>query len=524
MNDRRRALAAALCGAVAVPAFGLPGALPVPLLTLLLSVLPIASLAGLLYLLPTLRPRQAAAIGYAWGLGFFLAGVSWVYVSLAQFSGLPAPVAAMATAVFCAFLALYPALATFTYAWLNSRSLPANVGERPLAISLFAALWVGTEWVRGTLFTGFPWLGIGYAQMPPSPLAGYASVVGVYGVGFISVLLAGLTVTTARTLQKTTGPRLRTVLPALACISTLLGFGAVLRAMDWTTPVGAPLPVRLFQGNVPQDVKWQPEHLTRSVETYLGLLNGLNRDEGVPGTAGEPVLHVFPETAIPLLFDQIPDDLLRALSRRGPTLLGGAVRTPEGGYLNAAIALPRDTAQADGAYAKHHLVPFGEFSPPGFAWFFRALRIPMADFTSGAKGQRPLMMAGARIAPNICYEDLFGEELLPALRGPEGATLLVNLSNTAWFGDSLAQPQHLQIGRMRALETGRVMLRATNSGMTAMIYPNGMVGALLAPFTTGVLSVDAQPHSGLTPYGRWGNALILAIALVIVVYYGRKFR
>ncbi len=499
-----------LLGALAVPGFGLPFSLesavsPAPTWHHLLPLLPIVSIAGLLQRIATAGVRAAALTGWAWGLGCFLAGVSWLYVSLSQFSGLPAVAAALATLVFAAFLALYPMLACAAYAKLRARH-----GEA-LRVALFAALWTLCEWLRGTLFTGFPWLSLGYAQVPPSPLAGYASSLGVYGVGFVSVLVAGAA------LQWHRGESRRR---ALITLLLVLGLGALLRAMVWVTPIGEPVSVRLLQGNVAQAIKWEPEHLKRSVNSYLALLNHLARDPAAADSA-RPMLTVLPETAIPLLFTQIPEEVIQALTRQSDTLLGVAVGTLDGGYANAAMALPKGATRPEGIYAKQHLVPFGEYAPPGFGWFFRLLRIPMADFTAGAAQQAPLRLAGLNIAPNICYEDLFGEELLPALRD---STLLINLSNTAWFGDSLAQPQHLQIARLRALETGRVMLRATNSGMTAMIQPNGEVTARLAPFTAAVLRVEAQGYTGLTPYAKWGNALILLIVVVIIALGWRRRR
>jgi apolipoprotein N-acyltransferase len=350
---------------------------------------------------------------------------------------------------------------------------------------LFAGLWMLTEWLRGTLFTGFPWLAVGYSQSPPSPLAGWATVLGVYGVGFIVALIAALLALAWRRPA------------AWISILLLLGGGALLRAMDWTQPQGAPLKVSLLQGNVPQSLKWDPRRLPLSIDTYVGLAR-----------ANPAPLVVLPETAIPLYFSEVPRDVLRSLTANGDALIGVAVNTTDGGYSNGAVALSPQMAPR--AYAKRHLVPFGEYPPPGFAWFFRFARIPMSDFTAGPPLQAPLEIAGQRIAANICYEDLFGEELLASL---PAATLLVNLSNTAWFGDSLAQPQHLQIARLRAIETGRVMLRATNTGMTAMVHPDGSIAAVLPPFTAAALTVEAQGRTGLTPYARWGNALALLIAL-----------
>jgi apolipoprotein N-acyltransferase len=284
-------------------------------------------------------------------------------------------------------------------------------------------------------------------------------------------------------------------------ILLLLASGALLRGIDWTQPHGAPLKVSLLQGNVPQSLKWDPKRLPLSIETYIGLAK-----------ANPAALTVLPETAIPLYFSEVPRDVLRSLTTHGDALIGVAVGTTDGGYTNGAVALTPQLVPR--AYAKRHLVPFGEYPPPGFAWFFRFARIPMSNFTAGTSQQAPLDIAGQRIAPNICYEDLFGEELLASL---PAATLLVNLSNTAWFGDSLAQPQHLQIARLRALETGRVMLRATNTGMTAMVNPDGSIAAALPPFTTASLVVEAQGRTGMTPYARWGNALALLIAVAAVL-------
>lgn len=439
---------------------------------------PTLALGGLfLFWRRAANARAAALLGLAWGTGFFLCGVSWVYVSLSQFGGMAPPAAAAATLLFCLYLALFPALAGGLFRRWQGHTLRDAL--------LFAGLWTLTEWLRGVLFTGFPWLAIGYSQSPPSPLAGWASVLGVYGVGFIVALAGALLAVGWRK-------------PATwAAIVLLLAGGGLLRAMDWTQPAGSPITVSLLQGNVPQSLKWDPKRLPLSVDTYLRLA------KEHPAT-----LTVLPETALPLYFSEVPRDVLRGLTSHGDALFGVAIGTTDGGYTNGAVALSPELAAK--AYAKRHLVPFGEYPPPGFAWFFRFAQIPMSNFTAGTPRQPPLDVAGQRIAPNICYEDLFGEELLGAL---PAATLLVNLSNTAWFGDSLAQPQHLQIAQLRAIETGRVMLRATNTGMTAMVDADGIIAAALPPFTTAALVVQAQGRSGLTPYARWGNLLALLIAV-----------
>ncbi|MCX8086333.1 MAG: apolipoprotein N-acyltransferase [Rhodocyclaceae bacterium] len=426
-------------------------------------------------------PGIAARLGFTWGLGFFLAGVSWVYVSLHEVGGMAAPLAVIATVLFCAYLALFPALAGYLACRLASADFRQDV-------LMLAGIWTLTEALRGALFTGFPWLAVGYSATPPNPLAGFAPVLGIHGMNFLVALLAAL-------LAHGTASWARTA-TVLTVIGLLAGTGQLLRGMAWTSPVGAPLMVALLQGNVPQSLKWEPERLPLSLDTYARLAQ-----------EHPAALTVLPETAIPLFFDQVPDELWQTLMRHGDLLVGIAVRHREGGYVNGAVALTQAGAQS---YAKRHLVPFGEYVPPGFAWFFDLVKIPMSDFSAGPPRQPPLAVAGQKIAPNICYEDLFGVELLEAL--PE-ATLLINLSNTAWFGRSLAQDQHLQIARLRALETGRMMLRATNTGMTAAIAPDGRVIASLPPFTTGALVVTVQGYTGLTPYARWGDTLSLLLAI-----------
>ncbi|QDX82995.1 apolipoprotein N-acyltransferase [Denitratisoma sp. DHT3] len=472
-------LAAAL-GAATVAGFAPLELFPLPLFTL----------AGLFALWRRAgSARSAALLGLAWGLGFFLVGVSWVYVSLHDVGGMAAPLAAVATLLFCAVLALFPALVGYGYGRLRTR--------QPLPDALLlTGLWTLGEWLRGWIFTGFPWLALGYSQTPPSPLAGFAPILGVYGVGAIVALMAALA---APGLDRAAAqPPHRLTLPLM--LALIVG-GAALRLVPWSHPVGAPLDVALLQGNVPQSIKWNPEQLPLSLERYRRL------------AAAHPAqLTVLPETAIPLFLDQIPLDYLTALAGKGELLLGTALRQAGGGYVNGAVALtPGGGLQT---YAKRHLVPFGEYVPPGFAWFFGLVRIPLSDFSAGPPRQPPLTIGGQRVAPNICYEDLFGEEILRAL---PAATLLINLSNTAWFGDSLTQPQHLQISRLRALETARPMLRATNTGMTAAIAPDGRVTAVLPAFRTDALVVSVQGHAGITPYMRHGNKAAVGLALLACV-------
>lgn len=470
---RKSLLAAFLSGAATVAGFAPFAIFPLPFITL-----------ALLFLLwrGAHSPRYAALLGFAWGLGFFLAGVSWVYVSLHDIGGMALPLAATATLLFCACLALFPALAGYGF----KRFAAGTAGRDAL---LMAGLWALSEWLRGWLLTGFPWLSLGYSQVGLSPLAGYAPLLGSYGVSFLLALIAALLAFGWWRYQ------------FLAVALATFAAGALLQRVHWTEPTGEIVSVSLLQGNIPQSLKWDPARLDLSFDAYRRLAR-----------KHPAQFIVLPETAIPLLFDQIPRNYLRELSGGRELLLGAATRIDGGDYANAAFTLNRDGPR--GIYAKSHLVPFGEYAPPGFGWFFDLVRIPMTDFGAGTKQPKPLDVAHLKVAVNICYEDLFGEEIIRQL---PGATVLINLSNTAWFGHSLAQQQHLQISRMRAIETGRPMLRATNTGMTAAIEPDGSVSAVLPAFVEDALTVDVQGYSGATPYVLIGNAGAVLLALLALM-------
>jgi apolipoprotein N-acyltransferase len=449
--------------------------------------LPVVSLAVLFALfLRTGSSRAGFLVGFAWGLGFFLAGVSWVYVSLSVYGGMTPWLAALATLLFCAFLALFPAIAGAVQArW------PLPFALR--ALILLPMLWSATEWVRGWLFTGFPWLVTGYSQVPSSPLAGYAPLVGVYGVSTLLALAAALAAWGL-------GGRNRLAWAATGIVAIGVG-GQALRGIPWSVPDGAPTTVALLQGNVPQDMKWRPENTRATLDSYYRM-----------AAASPAQLVVLPETALPLFEDDLPETdraLLTELGRRhgGDVLAGLPTGSPHGAYYNSVLSFGSAPTQR---YHKVHLVPFGEYIPmkPLWGWVLDVLHIPLSDFARGDVMQRPLAIGGQRVAANICYEDAFGEEIIRQL--PE-ASVLVNVSNLAWFGDSLAPWQHAQMSQMRALETGRMMLRATNTGVTAIIDARGHLLAHLPLFTAGSLKGQIQGYAGSTPYVRWGNMPVLAV-------------
>jgi apolipoprotein N-acyltransferase len=460
-----------------------------------LFALPVLTLAVLFGLCERATKRSGRfLVGFAWGLGCFLGGVSWVYVSLNTFGVMPAPLAALSTFLLCALLALCPG-----FAGLAAGAIGTSATTRAL-LSLPAS-WTVFEWVRGWYFTGFPWLAIGYSQAPASPLAGFAPVLGVYGVSLVTALSSAL-MYLAWNMRRSRG--------ALACVAAFallwLG-GAALKAHEWTRPEGEPVSVSLIQGNIPQEMKWREDQIRATLDTYLRLIRSTDSR-----------LVVLPETALPLYLQDVPPDYLARVAAHAR--VNGAdvlIGLPEYGagkdeYFNSVIAFGASPQQT---YRKHHLVPFGEFVPLKglFGWFVEAVAIPLLDFSRGGLGQRPLAVAGQKVGVNICYEDLFGEEIIRQL--PE-ATMLVNASNVAWFGDSLAPAQHLQISQMRALETGRPMLRATNTGMTAVIDPKGRIEVIAKPFTEAIVRADVQGYSGATPFVRWGNGALLTLCGVLL--------
>jgi apolipoprotein N-acyltransferase len=468
-----------LAGAATVLAFAPAGLFPLALL----------AFAFLIHLWMHASPRRAFLSGYWFGLGMFGAGVSWIYVSMHTFGGMPWPLAGFATLLFCALLALFPAAA----GWMQAR-IPAHPALR--ACLLIPAAWVLLEWLRSWLLTGFPWLSAGYASVG-WPLQGYAPLAGVFGLSFLTLSVSGM-------LWLAFLGRRRAVF-ALSLV-VLVAAGEALRHVEWTERAGEPVSAALLQGNIPQDLKFRPERYERTLETYARL---------VEGSAAK--LIVLPETAIPRFYDGVePEYLARldAAAKRngGDLLLGIPYRAGAAEYYNSALTLGTSPRQA---YHKTHLVPFGEFVPAGLRWVLDLVQIPLSDFSRGAPGQKPLAVAGQRVAVNICYEDLFGDAMVRWL--PE-ATLLVNMSNVAWFGDSLAPAQHLQIARLRAIETGRMHLAATNTGITAAIDRDGRVLRRLPQFMEGRLEVAAQGYTGYTPYALYRDWPIVVFSVLILVF------
>jgi len=482
-----RMLIALIAGAVNVFAFAPFGWWPLQIL----------SLAFLFYqVLRVSTAKGSFYIGWAYGFGWTAGGTWWLWVSLHDIGGLPAPITAAALALLSAGMGFYVALAMAGAAYLRRRwILPLPLVD----LLVLPSCWMLSEWVRAWLFTGFPWLSSGYAHNV-SPLAGYAPVVGVYGIGMLAALSAGALLLLMHRSRK----------QALALLLAVYAAGFGLGRVAWTHPEGQPISVRLLQGNVAQEEKFNAAHIDQAL--------GMYRDAIIAKPAD---LIATPETALALLPQNLPPNYLDGLvayarSSGSHLLLGIPVIDGPDEYFNAAIGVDPAAGAISYRYSKHHLVPFGEFIPPGFHWFVHLMNIPLGDMSRGTPLQPAFNVKDQRVLPNICYEDLFGEEIAAQLHAPSGgqrpATILLNISNLAWFGDTIAIPQHLQISQMRTLEMGRPMLRSTNTGATAIIDARGDVVARLKTATRGELAANVQGMGGTTPYIVAGNRLILALA------------
>jgi apolipoprotein N-acyltransferase len=481
--------------------------------------------------------KSAALTGWAFGFGNFVTGVWWLYVSMHDYGGMSAPLAAAAVALFSMYLAIYPAMSSMVWSLFagraryddneddqdDSRSSAAVLADEPRFVPTwhgafaFASAWALGEWLRGLVFTGFPWLASGYAQVD-GPLGGFGSVAGVYGVGWVLALVAAVLMQGFYGFKRGTATetsKAARLAPFIVAV-LLLGSGMLLSLVEWTTPANAPLTVRLLQGDVKQEMKFEQEGVDQSLALYKKLITEKPAD-----------LIVTPETAFPILAVQVPPDLALALRTFSDTtnssILFGAigVTASEGrvtGYTNSLFGITpnqRDVYR----YDKHHLVPFGEFVPTGFHWFVALMGIPLGDLGRGPPVQKSFFVHNQPIAVDICYEDIFGEEIARTIRDQEApAGILVNSTNLAWFGDTIALDQHLQMARMRSIETGRPMLRSTNTGTTAVIAANGAVVARLPVYTVGSLDATVQGTSGRTPYVTSGNLTVILVSLLLLAF------
>lgn len=462
--------------------------------------------AALLYQgLRCVTGRQAVLRGWCWGVGLFLSGVSWVYISIHVHGYAPPALAALLTALFVGGLALVPALMAWLWArWLRPSQQPwlASVG--------FASLWVGQEFFRGWFLTGFPWLYQGYAHTD-TWLAGWAPLGGVWLLSFFVVLSACLV----------SEWRLWTRLSSAVTLTLLLALiwpgGALLSAIQWTQPKGEPLSVALIQADIAQSRKWDPEYIDYTLRTYRDMSYARQAD-----------IIVWPETAIPVLSSRATpfvQAIADNLAEQGSSLITGIPIDEFGsdGELNIYNGI-MVAGEQPSQYLKHKLVPFGEYVPledllRGLISFFD---LPMSNFSRGPLEQEPLHAAGHTLAPFICYETVYPDF---AARLAARSDLLITISNDSWFGRSIGPLQHLQMARMRALESQRWMIRGTNNGVSALINHHGKITTQIPQFEKLALYGEVQPRTGLTPWLRWGNwplGLSMTAGLLLCVLIRRR--
>ena len=436
--------------------------------------------------------RKQAKLGWAFGFGYFSLGLWWLYISLHDVGGMPAIQAIGGVLLLSGFLALFPSFAV----WLGTR-----FHYRSYSAISWAAAWTFSEWLRGHILTGFPWIGYGDSQVS-GPFMGIIPIFGSLGATF-AVLW------TAHQL----GSIRRHFFKSISSVALLILICSLLEGIQYTQAVGKLLEVRLVQGNFLESMHFNPEKIRTQINFYTQSLTSRNTD-----------LVITPETAFPIPADNLPVGLTEQLqdyAKKNQThLLTGIIGKVGDKYSNRAMNInPNGSIYT---YDKEHLVPFGEYVPFGFRWFTNAIEAPLSDFARGGKEQDNLVIQrpneiDLHAAITICYEDVFGDELAYRLRHAKNDTnLLINMTNLAWFGHSQAPEQQLRLSRLRSLETGLPGVRATNTGVTAFINSEGKVVQRLAEFKQDSLVGSLQARTGKTPYVRWGDWPLLYISLLIL--------
>jgi apolipoprotein N-acyltransferase len=440
--------------------------------------------------------RTAALRGFLFGLGLFGVGVSWIYVAIHVFGQASVLLAGALTAIFVAFLSLY----TAGLGWIVKRATQGVTFSGADFVLLLPVAWLGFEWFKAWFLTGFPWLEVGVSQIP-GPLSGYTPVVGALGVSLIMAFSAGLLAYFWESKK----------LSAVFILVLIWAGGFALKSVEWTSEKDLPLTVTIVQGNVPQDIKWNKEQVIKTLALYQAETERHWSSD----------LVVWPENAVTAFYHQVKDfylDPLAEAARENKTdiLLGLPIYEAEAGrYYNGMVSLGSELGI--GFYHKRHLVPFGDYVP--FEWLRGLIAffdLPMSSFAIGADGQALLAAAGQKVGISICYEDTFSNEVLETV--PE-ASLLVNATNNAWYGDSFAPHQHLQISQNRALETGRPIIRATTNGISALIDHRGALQATTAQFEQVVLTGEVQPRQDATFYVQWQRWPLLGLALFMLLVW-----
>lgn len=440
------------------------------------------------------KPMIAFRRAYLFGLGWFVHGIYWLFYSLHLHGGMPAPVAVITIVLLSSYMALFPALAFY----LSNRLIKTSSFN--MLIVIYPISWMVFDWLRGYFLTGFPWVQIGIAHID-TYLSGYAPLIGGLGIGLLVTVISGLIAASSY------NEKYKITLPFILVVYLT---GYLLSQMEWTEAVDEPIKVSMIQGNIAQADKWKSENYQPTLQMYKELTQ----------QHWDSDLIVWPETAIPGFRYRVPF-FLKSLAKEAEetqtdVMLGVFVRDAESKrYYNSMITLDNQV------YLKRHLVPLGEYFPlrPLLGFFAQWVNIPMSDIDSGKDDQSLIKAAGQPIGLSICFEDAFDRSVLLDL--PE-ATLLVNVSNDAWFEDSVQPWQHHQIARMRAAESGRVLIRVTNTGVSSIIDRNGEVLQMAQQFKREVITADVQAYKGATPYVVWSNYLLIILGVITLVLFKRK--
>lgn len=470
-----------------------------------LPYLAMLSAALLAYLWVSTQPKRSFWIGMGFGFGLFSSGVSWIVISMVQFGGVPFPLAILLTVLLILIFSLYIGLCGYLVA--STWRIPLNLR----LLIIFPTLWILIEWFRGWFLTGFSWLDVGYAY-PETILGHYAPLVGVYGVGWLSLFFSGAIIVLWKAKWLAKG----VVASSMAILVALPNF---FPTDKWLIEDGEPVSVSLVQGNIDQDKKWLPEQREPTLHLYEELSAPL---------WAKSTLVIWPETAIPAFYDELQDNYLADLGEvakvNGALLLTGIafMDFDKGVYTNAVAAIGGPTLDEHNFYHKRHLVPFGEYMPiePILGKLMDFLQIPMSDFAPGSTEQALIRKDHLTMSVSVCYELAFGAELRRDL--PQ-SNVLINVSNNAWFGDSLAPHQLLQMAQMRALEFGRYLVLSTNNGVSAVVNERGKIVSTMQQFKTGAMSAQVKPFSGVTPYTRFGD-LAWAVWVIPLLLMSLLFR
>ena len=445
------------------------------------------AIIGLLYI--TNKNESANIKSFVFGSGFFIIGIYWIYICLQQFGGMPPFIALVSTLLLCLFLALF--------------FLPFSLfSQYKNNIFFIPAFFTLIELLRSIIFTGFPWLSLGYTQVPNSPLIGYLPILGIHGISFLVVLTGVLIFQIFRRNSKK--------IYLIVFLIFIWGFGQYLNGIQWSKPIGETLSTSLIQGNISQEKKWNSNMVNESLSHYQKLI--LDSDAS---------LIILPETSIPIEVSTIPKSFMKKIQNHATHndrhIIFGAIEKNMGRYFNSAFLIGSGYMLP---YRKNHLVPFGEFIPLkkylGYV-YQNWLNIPFTNLSKGKQKSVALFkIKNLGFAINICYEDVFGNEIASLDKYASEPHVLVNISNDAWYGQSIAAEQHLQISQARAIENKRMMIRSTNTGVTAFIGRDGKVLKKLPQFTSGELRYDVQGYTGATPYMLFNNFIIYFLCILIL--------